>query len=73
MNAIQKTVMTTATSIVLFGYLWRTLAGAGVGAVAGVDTIVGVVGGAVMGGFVGYEICKEHLSPPLEQESISVK
>lgn len=73
MNAIQKSVMNTATSIVLFGYLWRTMTGAGIGAVAGVDTIVGVVGGAVMGGFVGYEICKEHLSRLLDEESVSAK
>ncbi len=73
MNAFQKSVMNTATLIVLFGYVWRTMTAAGVGAVVGVGTIVGVVGGAVMGGFVGYEICKEHQRHLLEEISISGK
>ena len=73
MNTFQKSVMTTATSIVLFGYLWRTATAAGIGAVAGVGTIVGVVGGAVMGGFVGYEICKEHQRHLLDAVPVTVK
>ena len=73
MNTFQKSVMNTATSIVLFGYAWRTMTGAGIGAVVGVGTIVGVVGGAVMGGFVGYEICKEHLCYSLDKASVSDK
>ena len=73
MNAFQKSVMNTATLIVLFAYVWRTVTAAGIGAVAGVGTIVGVVGGAVMGGFVGYEICKEHQRHLLEEISIPGK
>lgn len=73
MSAFQRSVLNTATLVVLFAYVWRTMTAAGVGAVAGVGTIVGVMGGAVMGGFVGYEICKEHQRHLLEEISISDK
>lgn len=57
----------------LFGYVWRTLIGAGIGVVAGSGTIVGVAGGAVMCGFVGYEIGKEHRCYLLDEASASDK
>lgn len=73
MSASQKSIVNAAVANVLFGFAWRTLIGAGIGAVAGVDTAVGVVGGAVMGGFVGYEICKEHQRQMLDAVSASGK
>lgn len=73
MNVFQRSVLNTAALIVLFGYVWRTMTAASIGAVIGVGTIVGVVGGAVMGGFVGYEICMEHQRHLLEEISISDK
>jgi uncharacterized protein YcfJ len=73
MSTIQKSVVNDCMANVLFGFAWRTLICAGIGAVAGVDTTVGVVGGAVMGGFVGYEICKEHQRHLLDEVSVSGK
>ena len=73
MRAIPKSIVNEAVANVLFGFAWRTLIGAGIGAVAGVDTTVGAVGGAVMGGFVGYEICKEHQRRLLDEVSASGK
>lgn len=73
MSAFQKSIVKEAAANVLFGFAWRILIGAGIGAVAGVDTTVGVMGGAVMGGFVGYEMCKEHQRQPLDEASVSGK
>lgn len=58
MNTIQKSVTNVAIVIMLFGLGGCIAIGVGVGAVAGSGTSVGVLGGAVIGGVVGYGVSK---------------
>lgn len=56
MKTIQKIAMNVTILIALLGLGGCVAIGAGVGAVAGSGTGVGVLGGAVIGGVIGYEI-----------------
>jgi hypothetical protein len=56
MNTIRKLLMNVAIVTMLLGLSGCIAIGAGVGAVAGSGTSVGVLGGAVIGGAVGYGI-----------------
>ncbi|HSM98924.1 MAG TPA: hypothetical protein VLS47_07905 [Gallionella sp.] len=56
MNTIQRLTINVAVIAMLLGLGGCVAIGAGVGAVAGSGTSVGVVGGAVIGGVVGYGI-----------------
>lgn len=58
MNTIRKSAMNIAIVALLFGLGGCTAIGIGVGAVAGSGTGVGALGGAVIGGIVGYGISK---------------
>jgi len=58
MSTIEKLAVNSATVVVSFGLVWRTMIGAAIGAVVGSGSTVGAIGGAVMGGFVGYETGK---------------
>lgn len=58
MSAIKKLVVSAAAAIMLFSLMGCTVIGVGVGALAGAGTSVGVAGGAVIGGVVGYEVSK---------------
>lgn len=58
MNTIRRTTMRLAIITVLLGITGCVAVGAGVGAVAGSGTSVGVLGGAVIGGVVGYGLSK---------------
>lgn len=55
MNKIQKLAVVAAV-ILMLGMEGCTVIGAGIGAVAGSGSSVGVVGGAVIGGVIGHEI-----------------
>ena len=56
MSTIQKIAQHAAAAMLLFGLAGCTVIGAGVGAVAGSGTSVGMLGGAVIGGVIGHEI-----------------
>lgn len=56
MNKIQKLAISAAAAILLSGLAGCTVIGAGIGAVAGSGSSVGVIGGAVIGGVIGHEI-----------------
>ena len=56
MNWIQNSTRVFMLTIILFGLGGCTIIGIGVGAVAGVGTPVGMLGGAVIGGVIGHEI-----------------
>ncbi len=58
MSAIKKLVVSAAIVVMLFSLMGCTVIGVGVGALAGAATPVGMVGGAVIGGVVGYEVSK---------------
>jgi hypothetical protein len=58
MNTIKKLAANVTLVTVLFGLSGCIAIGIGVGAVAGSGTGVGVLGGAVIGGVVGYEVSK---------------
>jgi hypothetical protein len=58
LNIIRRFTVYAAAVALLSGLAGCTLLGAGIGAVAGSGTAVGVAGGAVIGGVVAYEITK---------------
>jgi uncharacterized lipoprotein NlpE involved in copper resistance len=58
MGAIKKLVVSAAAVIMLFSLMGCTVIGVSVGALAGAGTSVGMAGGAVIGGVVGYEVSK---------------
>jgi hypothetical protein len=58
MNTLRRTTMSLAIVAALLGLTGCVAVGAGVGAVAGSGTSVGVLGGAVIGGAVGYGLSK---------------
>lgn len=58
MKTIQKLAVNAAVVIMLSVMGGCTVIGIGVGAVAGSGSSVGMLGGAVIGGVVGYEIGK---------------
>ena len=58
MNTIRRTALRVTIIAALLGITGCVAVGAGVGAVAGSGTSVGVLGGAVIGGVVGYGISK---------------
>jgi hypothetical protein len=58
MSAIKKLVVSAAIAVMLFSFMGCSVIGVGVGALAGAGTPVGMVGGAVIGGVVGYEVGK---------------
>lgn len=58
MNTIKKTALHLTLITALFSITGCVAIGAGVGAVAGSGTSVGMVGGAVIGGVVGYGLSK---------------
>jgi len=58
MKTIQKFAANVTVAVVLLGLGGCVAIGAGVGAVAGSGTGVGVLGGALIGGGVGYVISK---------------
>jgi hypothetical protein len=58
MNAIKKLVVSAAAGVMLFTLVGCAVVGVGVGALAGAATPVGMVGGAVIGGVVGYAVSK---------------
>lgn len=58
MNTIRKSVMNVAIVAMLLALGGCVAIGIGVGAVAGSGTGVGVLGGAVIGGVVGYAVSK---------------
>ena len=58
MKTINRFAVNVATIILLFGMAGCTLLGAGLAAAAGSGTTVGVAGGAVIGGVIGYQIGK---------------
>lgn len=58
MNTIQKFAVNLTAVVMLLGLGGCVAIGAGAGAVAGSGTSVGVLGGAVIGGAVGYGISK---------------
>jgi hypothetical protein len=58
MNTLRRTTMSLAIIAMLLGMTGCVAVGAGVGAVAGSGTSVGILGGAVIGGVVGYGLSK---------------
>ena len=58
MNTIKKSVVNLTLVVALLGLSGCVAIGVGVGAVVGSGTSVGVLGGAVIGGVVGYGVSK---------------
>jgi hypothetical protein len=58
MNTIRRTALHLTLITALLSITGCVVIGAGVGAVAGSGTSVGMVGGAVIGGVVGYGLSK---------------
>jgi hypothetical protein len=58
MSAIKKLVVSAAIVVMLFSLMGCTVIGVGVGALAGAGSSVGMLGGAAIGGVVGYEVGK---------------
>lgn len=58
MNTIRRTALQLTLITALLSITGCVAIGAGVGAVAGSGTSVGMVGGAVIGGVVGYGLSK---------------
>lgn len=58
MKTLRRTTMNLAIITALLGITGCVAVGAGVGAVAGSGTSVGILGGAVIGGVVGYGLSK---------------
>lgn len=58
MNSVQRLALNLAATILLFGLMGCTVIGAGISAMAGSGSTVGMVGGAVIGGVIGHEIGK---------------
>lgn len=56
MNKIQRLAISAVAAIMLFSASGCTIIGIGVGAAAGSGTSVGMLGGAAIGGVIGYEI-----------------
>lgn len=56
MKTIQKVLLGAMLAVVLFSTSGCTIIGMGVGAAAGSGTSVGVIGGAAIGGIIGYNM-----------------
>jgi hypothetical protein len=56
MNKISGYLLNLMAATILISACGCTLLGAGIGAVAGSGSTLGIVGGAVIGGVIGYEI-----------------
>lgn len=56
MSVTKKLVVSAVAVAMVFSFMGCTVIGVGVGALAGAGTPVGMAGGAVIGGVVGYEV-----------------